>query len=411
MIKQLKMLLVILLLMLLICGCWDKREVESLGIVNGIAIEPDGSNKIKVVVQTVNAAALAKSGGGGAGSIFQKAYRNLVVEGDNLYDAIKNLDLSTSNQRFFAHTEIVVVSEEFARTRGLRDILDYLSRDPQWRSDVWVLVGRGDMTELFDLPGVVQPVPAQRIIDILKQQKSVSAYAPTRMGDFINLMTSEISQPYTAVVETIPNLSRPANGNHTILNGQVPEPEKSLIINKTAVFRKDKMVGWLDQKQGQGLLFIRGEIEAGQIKFRSPDGSGKMISTEILKSTTRLKPQIINGSLVMEINVEVSSALEDVEASVPVIPVNNTTKLDEAQKMAVVDSIQSALDKALQEYQVDVFGFGEAFHRQYPKQWDTLKKQWPELLPAIQTKIVVKSTIRHTNLLSDPPNIKASGGE
>lgn len=411
MIRGLKIVLLVLTLMLIISGCWDKREVEDLGIVNGIAIEADGANRIKIIVQTVNAAALAKSGGGGSGATFQKAYRNLVIKGDNTYDAIKNLELSTSNQRFFAHTDVIVVSEEFARTRGLRDILDYLSRDPQWRSDVWLLVGRGDMTELFDLPGVIQPVPAQRIIDILKLQKSVSAYAPNRMGEFINLMTSETSQPYTAMVDTIPNLSRPAKGNHTILNGQVPEPEKSLSINKTAVFRKDKMVGWLDQKQGQGLLFIRGEIEAGQIKFRSPDGSGKMISTEILQSTTRLKPQIINGNLVMEINVEVSSALEDVEANIPVIPASNTAKLNEAQKKVVTDSIQSALDKALREYQVDVFDFGEAFHRQYPKQWDALKKQWPELLPAIQTKIVVKSTIRHTNLLSDPPNIKASGGE
>lgn len=407
MIRKVILIILILGLMSTQIACWDKREVEDLGIVNGIAIEPAGEHGVRIVVQTINVSAVTKgTSGGGGGLTFEKAYRNMVVEGDNLYDAIKHLSLLTSNQRFFAHTEVVVISEDLARNQGVNDILDYLIRDPQWRFDVWLLIGRGDMTELMDTRGTLQPIPARRISDILKLNKSVSSYAPSRVGEFVRLLSSDNTQPYTAVVEIQPNLSAANPAGNQILSGTVPEPQNNLALNGTAVFRKDKMVGWLDDLESRGLLFIKGEIKEGELKFPSPNGGNKFISTEILNSNTKLKPELVDNQVIMHIDINVSSVLEDVEGRVLVSEEQSFDALEKAQAQAVTQSVQAALAAAQQKYQVDIFGFGEAVHRAYPQQWKEISQDWPNLFPEVQTEITVTSNIRHTNLISDPPAAK-----
>ncbi|MEQ8200209.1 MAG: Ger(x)C family spore germination protein [Syntrophomonadaceae bacterium] len=402
MIRKLGVLSLVLIMVVTQIGCWDKREAEELGVVTGIAIESDGEKGVRVLVQTTNVAALNRSGDGNRGLEFEKAYRNTVVEGENLYDAIKHLSLMTSSQRFYSHTIVIVVSEDYARNQGLGAIMDYIARDPQWRVDVWLLVGRGDVFALMDTKGVLRPVPAQRIGAILKQHKLTGTYAPTRLGEFLKVLSSGTSQPYTAVLESQPNRSKTAGSG--ILDGVVPEPENNLVMNGTAVFKKDKMVGWLDESQSRGLLYIRGKIGQGEIKFPSPDGSDKVISTEILKAKSKLQPEIINDRVVMNINIEVSSALEDKQGRVKVSDPEGVQVLEEAQRQAVVESIQSALTAAQEKYQADIFGFGEAVHREYPQRWSMIKQQWPDLFPEVETRICVKSSIRHTNLMSDPPN-------
>ncbi len=384
-------------------GCWDRREVENLGIVNGIAIESSGEHGVRIVVQTVNTAAVSRgTSGGGGGLDFDKAYRNLVVEGDNLYDAIKHLALITSNQRFFAHTEIIVISEDLARTRGVEDVLDYLTRDPQWRFDIWLLIGRGDMRELMDTKGVLQLIPAQRIGDILKLNETAPIYAPNQLGEFVRILSSGSIQPYTAVVEIQPNLSAAGREGTDILSGEVPETPDNLVLNGTAVFQKDKMVGWLNESESRGLLFIKGEVRQGQLKFPNPDDSNNFISTEILQAKTKLKPELVDNQVIMHIDVNVASALEDVEGRVLVSDKQSFDALEKAQEQAVTESIQAALSAAQQEYKVDVFGFGEAVHRTYPQHWKEISQNWPDLFPEVQTEITVTSTILHSNLISDP---------
>jgi len=60
---------------------------------------------------------------------FEKAYRNAVVEGDTIYDALNQLTMKAATKRNLSHTTLFIVSEDLARERGVKDILDFLERD------------------------------------------------------------------------------------------------------------------------------------------------------------------------------------------------------------------------------------------------------------------------------------------
>lgn len=394
----------IFLLVLTICtlsGCWDRNELEDLGVVTGLGIEQASQGKIRIIIQTLNTAAVSRTSG--RGLEFEKAYRNSVAEGDTLVDAFDQLRKIISTKRFLSHTEVFIISEELARDRGMQDILDFMERDPQIRLDAWVIVGRGSLVNLMDVPGRISTSAAQRISNTLKFQDELSYFAPLKLAEFLRQLQSDSSQPYTAVMEIKPNASVPTDQGHGILDGTVPEPLNDIALSGTAVFRQDKLVGILDEQESQGLLWLRGQVKRGPLTFSVPGREGKSVTTSILKTKGTLQPEIKDGQVYITAKIEVETYLDDNQARISVDQPADFEAMEVAQGEEVKREVQAALQKAQQEYKVDVFGFGEAVHRKDPREWKQLKARWAEVFPDVQVDVQVTSRIQHTGLISNGP--------
>ncbi|MDD3654086.1 MAG: Ger(x)C family spore germination protein [Desulfotomaculaceae bacterium] len=383
-------------------GCWDRLKVEELGIVLGQGIEPAAGDKIRIILQVVNPVAQA-NGMTTKGLPYNKPYTNLVAEGDTLFEAIRKMSKLTGKRNIATFIQVVIVSEDLAREKGIRDLLDLVDRDPEYRRSLWLLIGRGDLAGLLDEPGQLNTIPSERIREIIERGHQASVYAPQRLGEFYKLMESESSQPFTAVVETEPNLAVPWEKGHGLSDSDVPEPLRQIKLNGTAVFNQDKMVGWLNDKESRGLLWLRGEIREGYLKFPSPGGTGKLFTTEILHSKTTLQPEIRGGDMHMTVKIKAETYLE--ESREP-IDVETIKRLEAAQAVTIEEEARAALDKAQQEYRSDVFGFGEAVHRKYPREWKEMKNNWPEKFSNIQVSFLVETKIRHTAMIASPAESK-----
>ncbi len=387
-------------------ACWDQREVERLGIImaTGVDIAPGG--KVRIIVQNVNPAAMGKgaTGGGGGGFLGAgKPYRNLSIEGDTIFEAIRQLSRESPRQLFFAHNQVIILSEELARERGVKEVMDFFERNPQMRRTTWLLVSKDKVSELLDTAGRLEAAPSQRIFSIINERDRTSAYAIRMVGNFLELMESESTQPFTAVIEDVPNPARPSDPRHNIISeGQTPEPHENLIINGTAVFRRDKMVGWLNDKESRGLLWVRGEVKGGIIEIPARKGEKLSVSLEILRSKTKLEPEIRDGQIYIKVSVQEESNLGETMEMLDLTKPEVIKKLETLQSEAIRNEIESALVKAQQDYRVDVFGFGEAVHRKYPREWKEMKKMWSELFPGVQVQVQVEAKIRRTGLVSKP---------
>lgn len=401
--------LMIISLLLTLPACWDRREVERLGIIMTIGIESAPGGKVRVILQNINPAALGKGGGGGgpmAGGSGRKPYRNRLGEGDTIFDAIRELSRETPRQLFFAHNQVIIVSEELARERGLREITDFFERHPQIRRTTWLLVGKGQLSTLMDEPGSLEVNPAQQVVGIIDERDLTSSYAVQKLGDFLEMMESEGSQPYTAVLTREINKASPEEHKDRLAEGHIAEPHQNVQINGTALFRRDKMVGWLNSRESRGLLWVRGKVKGGVIDIPDPDQKGRIITLEIIKSKTKLTPEIKDGQIIMAVEIAVESNLGEATGELDVEKPKTIEKLEELQARAIQEEIGSALARAQEEYGVDVFGFGEALHRKYPRQWKEMKNRWSELYPEVQVQVGVKAKIRRTGLITKPTEPK-----
>lgn len=60
--------------------------------------------------------------------------------------------------------------------------------------------------------------------------------------------------------------------------------------------------------------------------------------------------------------------------------------------------------KAQNEFRVDIFGFGDIFHRKYPEEWAKIKHNWNEIFSQADVEIEVKTNIIRTGLTNIPAN-------
>ncbi|MQL53047.1 Ger(x)C family spore germination protein, partial [Desulfofundulus thermobenzoicus] len=189
-------------------------------------------------------------GGGRGGG--RKPYRNVDVEAETVFDAIRKLSMETPRRLFFAHNQVIVLSEKLAREKGIPPLLDFFDRNPQIRRDTWVVVARGNVKEIMDVPSQLEVTPAQRIMGIINNRELSSQFAITRLGDFIEMTEDPGVEPFTAIIEMIPNTAVSHVAFHP--GGPGPEPPYDIKLTGTAVFRRDKLAGWLDEREARGLM-------------------------------------------------------------------------------------------------------------------------------------------------------------
>lgn len=382
-------------------GCWDRKELGDLTLITAITVEAGSENNYRVIAQTISPQSVAGGLGGGGITEFGKAYRNTAAEGDSIFDAANNLKKITPGIEFVNNVNVIIISEDLARTRGLAEILDYFERNSQLRKDSWLIIGRGKLEHLLDLPGRIILISSQRITDLIRLQKNSNTFAPLHLGEFIRLLESESTHPYTAVIEAKTNLTRTNEPGHGILDGNVPEPVEEITLNGTAVFRRDKLIGWLNQEESRGLQWLRGDHAGSVISFRRSGDSNNILGSEVARAKAKLEPVISNGQVYMKINIKLESYLSMIEGNIN-LTAAEISELEVAQGNQVKKEIEAVLRKAQEEYKVDILGFGEAVNRRYPKEWKQMKQDWPEIFPTVPVEIQVKTKIRNTATITKP---------
>jgi len=158
-------------------------------------------------------------------------------------------------------------------------------------------------------------------------------------------------------------------------------------------------VGWLDQSETRGLLWLRGEILKGVITFPSLAEPGKNLSVIIIRGYTEVQPHYDGESVWFNVKMDVEGDLAEQQSEHENILEKHVRKAMEKEMARQIEDIaRSALKKAQREYGVDIFDFGIAFHRKYPRQWLELRDRWDELFSEAGVEFAVEAHLRRSGL-------------
>ena len=168
-------------LLLFICitqtSCWDKKEIEELSIVLGMALDKCDNGDIRVIVHIVNPRVLvyesAGSSGGGVGDEEDiEAFYNISCSGKTVNEAIRKMANTIPAELYFAHCHLIIISEELAR-EGIMGIMDLLFRAPQIRLTNWILISEkdADQFELLNAYCPLHQIPSKHIVDVIDKKE------------------------------------------------------------------------------------------------------------------------------------------------------------------------------------------------------------------------------------------------
>ncbi|HHY38308.1 MAG TPA: Ger(x)C family spore germination protein [Clostridia bacterium] len=424
--------IVLCLYLLVLPGCWSRREVDQLSFVGTVGLDvPDetfqgneigenpnmGGNHrrqtFRYTAEIMKPRVLGGGGGmlgGGRGGISELPYVVISVTGQSLWEAERNLAAVTPRTPFFGQASQIIMSRGFAR-RGVYPAVDYFLRKRDFRGTAWVSVTDDEAQKVLKSAATLEQTTSEEMDGLMEGAKNTGLGYAATLKDFALALTSEGRDPICARISVV-SPARPqeavgaeSSGPQTFTTAQAAQMRSGAYrLNGAAVFRKDKLVGFLNPIETRGALRINGKLvrEVMTLRHENSPGEQHEVSVEISHSQTRLKPEIKDGKPRVVVQVIEEGVLG--ETSSPHLDVFSpkvTTELNREFKKKITQEIEAAIRKA-RYLKADVFGFGETIRRAFPKEWRNLKRNWREEFAHIPVEIEVTATIRRAGHVLRP---------
>ncbi|HHX87519.1 MAG TPA: Ger(x)C family spore germination protein [Firmicutes bacterium] len=394
-------------LLLTAAGCWNRKEPESLALVVGMGFNYDRQSKeYEAVVNIAKPAAIEGGGGDGRSSGGGQEDGSFVTsaKGKNIFEALRKIEPVVSRELFWGHSEEVIISEDLAR-RGIQPVLDFYSRERESRLSNFMLATDNELKDLLQVKLPLEKVAGvgiRRQIQTVQITQSVIPFADVRMVLIdLNRPGREIFVPRIRLKK-----EQSGQGGQTSSGGASPEggggqPEESIEIAGGAAFRGDRFAGWVDPVSTQGWLYITGRPSRATEILPCPNFKcDQHVAVEIHRVFRRLEVAIEDGKPQVKVVVSVEGRLQQKDC-----PDQFTKQYVDKLHSLLAERVRQKAEKAVnraKQLRSDIFGFGNAVYRKYPREWDKLKDDWEEHFTRLEVEIEVKAHIRRPGMVVDP---------
>jgi len=377
-------LLVILLPVFILSGCWDSIEIQNLAIITAAAIDSEENHKVKVSVQIFIPRTITSGESGEDPSLGSTFVREGI--GKNLAEAISVLQTNIPRKLFWGQCKIFIFGHDLAKT-GIRKELDFLIRHPAPRINSNLDVSEGKASNILKLIPPLERYSGE-VLSKFSQHQEVGV--DTTLSDISKDLT-EASQSFS-----LPYIKRLKSDEYARKSYEtIPT------IVGTAIFKKDKMIGNIDLEETRGLLWLSRKIQKSTVSIKPEENENEVIMMPT-SGSVRFKPQIINNQWIMNIQIQVAASIIQNETFLSLLQEDVITKLEKGLENKLRDRISKTLEKIQKEYQADVVGFGRRFHQKYPEQWKKVKDHWDEKFPEVDVKLSVNATIKRSGDIGGP---------
>jgi spore germination protein KC len=377
--------------LILLSGCWDRKEVNDLALIVGLGIDQTKDGKIMLTAEIIVPKAVGGGGqmigggdgggGGGAETIVRSG------TGTTVADAISNLQEKLPRRIFWGHTEVIVFGEKAAKA-GIRQHLDFLGRNPETRLRANVFVSKGTAKSVLEL----SPLVEQSSAEVLRELSESKLLLRVTAKDALQMLSGDAGAAALPMVKILP----PEKGTQ--------ELQTIAFIQRTAIFKKDKMVGDINDKLTRGVLWLRDEIKHADVTVTPKGGKGKITAT-LIRARTELIPKYEKGKWKMIVK---ATAEDDIILNGTKWNLMNPkyTKIIEKELAKETEKrIRDTLKKVQKEMKADIFGFAEIFHRKYPREWNRVKDRWEEIFPDVEVVVKTKAYVRRPGIGTTPQGL------
>ncbi|MGF7049603.1 spore germination protein KC [Paenibacillus sp. DS2015] len=373
-----------ILLVVSVTGCWSRRELNDLAIAVGLGIDKVGE-KYQLSVQVVEPSEVAgnKSRGTSPVTMYQ-------ATGNTLLEALRQMTTISPRKIYIAHLRIVIISEALAR-EGIGESLDFLSRDPEARNDFFIVIAKESKAEdALKILTNLEKVPSVRLFSTLEaSEKEWAPTAAVKLDKLISDLVSKGRHPVLTGLKVIGNrkLGEKKENVETILS------PADLQYSGLAVFKRDKLIGWLSEEEGKAYNYVNNNVKSTAGSVHCPDGG--RITLKVIRSESKIKGSIRNERPRIDIEVKSEANVAEVQCHLDLKSTETITEIEKLSNRWTGELIEKTIARVQEDYKVDIFGFGEAIRRSNPKEWKKLSENWDETFTTLQVNVNMVNKIQH----------------
>lgn len=352
--------LFLLLLPLVVTGCWDSVELDERHIILELALD---KNPDLDVTKPINEQEFYRVTYGlpdigllsGKESLAEKVKTNITINSTSIATSIDEVENKTQDTVTLNHTKALIIGEELLKDKHLlRAAIDALLRDMQMGRSVTLLATKGLAGDLEKAENPQNPIMGMYIMQYYNNRERGASYAKEQLlGNFIKELAD-------TGVSTIPIISTNEEG--------------IIHISGAALIKDYELVTWLEKEEVRGELFAEGKVKRAPVIV---DYKNEYLTYMIKSQQSKISftenegkwEGYIHITTEGDITEYISSSYKNISDKESILEI---TKLLEEE---IEKQVSIAVNKS-KELEVDFLGVGLEMYRKHPKQWKNYQDTW-----------------------------------
>lgn len=355
-----KKMIFIIPIIFLLTGCYNYREINELAIVSGVSIRKV-DDEIELTTEVINPKKEQDASSGEEPEFIIYTSRAKSVQ-----EAIRKMIKESPRKMYGAHIEILVIDEGIAR-EYLMDILDFFARDPEIRSEFKVLVGKSD--DILKITTPLEKISSENILNSLENNNKYLGFA--NVVTYHELI-SNVLNPNIELVLPVLNMKGNVNLGEDKENISNTSVKATSIIDGMAIFRNNKLMGYLTEEESLTYNILR--ASAKNFFIRTSGHDNEYIVHEIIRLSSKM--EFDKNKNEMKITLTGNSAISEVNEKIDLENLEEVSKLEKKLNQELKKMVERSILSIQKKYNSDIFGFGDVIYKSYPKYFQKIKDEF-----------------------------------
>lgn len=350
-----------------IAGCSNIEQLDDKMIIHGVGIDRV-ENTFELTIQQFSVTGSNEK---------EEGAQVVKTKGNSLMDAFSDLSLQTGKTPMFSQNLVLAIGEETAYN-GINDILDFFVRYYESRPTVKIIIVKGKAESVLSFKKDDKLIMAKDIMAITESERINSKVMSSNIFQFVGALKNSTLDPIASIVSV-----------------ERQNDEEILAANGTAVFKDDKLAGFIDTNSTRGALIINNRLNGGT-EVIDVESVGK-VSYSLEKSKSKVKFKLENGKPVYNIIIKVNTNIYEIERDIKnQLPDNAFNLMEEALISRIKTITNQAIYKSIFEYNSDIFGFGQIALKSDKEYFRTVENNWDQAMKEAKYNIYVSVKIDDT---------------
>ena len=345
-----KVLIIVVMLFLLV-GCWNIEESDRLDYVHGIGIDYE-DGKIKIYLQIVN---LGNLGTPDVASTGENQVTIAHASAEDINSAVFEIYRSAQMRLYWGHTTFIIISEAALEHNKLKEVLDLVNRYPETRYRIRIFATKSKITELMEVSPIFQGSPIfTRLTDLNNAHEQSSWMMPLTNRELL----IALDEPgHNGIIPTV----------HIAENTWQTEKEPDPMVEALGVasVSADQFHGFILGNDANGLRWVQKKSERGKVTIFKDEKPAS--SVVIMNPKTKFNVDVDGDNVTFHAKFKakgiINEMLQDVDQQFII------KELKKQIKKEIMQTYRRGL-----EIDTDIYRLSETLYRKDLKTWKKIEK-------------------------------------
>lgn len=387
--KKITRILLVVICIFCLSGCFDYKEINEYAIVSGISIDKcDKENcKYTIGVQIMNAKKDEESDN--SLIAFYKADSNTI------YEALEKIMLDSPKELYLGHNEVTVISDTLLKEKDPLNYFDYFMRDMQMEKDSLIIAAKND--KAYDVLKIITPletIPSKNLRSTLTISDKFSGTLTIITADeFVSKLSNMGKEPVIPSVKIVGSSKK----GEKMDNIGKSDPDTKLKFSSLGFFEKSKLKGYLIDKEAVGYNILAGTQKNAYVQVKCDSDNYAII--RINNASKKEKVYFKDNKPLLDFNTNINASLIEYNCKADFIENEKKIKDLEIKVNKEIEKImKKTINRLYKENKSDVLEYGSKFNQKYNKEMKKLGYNPSNIINNISFKLKANTKINSTNL-------------